>query len=91
MLTLILLTVFGSMLALGTLTIGAMLFWFLLLALGRAWYIAVPGRARYAAIGEKMARRVFRIRVPAASDVQIQQSHVPVVGSDQAVGSGGAD
>jgi len=35
MLTLILLTVFGSMLALGTLTIGAMLFWFLLLALGR--------------------------------------------------------
>ena len=35
MLTMILLTVFGSMLALGTLTIGATLFWFLLLAIGR--------------------------------------------------------
>jgi len=35
MFTLFLLAVFGSMLALGTLTIGAMLFWVLLLALGR--------------------------------------------------------
>ena len=36
----------------------------LLLALGRAWYVAVPCRTRYAAIGEKMARRVFRIPAP---------------------------
>ena len=33
-------------------------------ALGRAWYIAVPGRARFIAAGEKMARRT--VEIPAA-------------------------
>lgn len=36
----------------------------LLVALGRAWYIAVPCRTFYAAIGDRMARRVFRIPAP---------------------------
>ena len=36
----------------------------LLVALGRAWYIAVPCRKFYAAIGDRMARRVFRIPAP---------------------------
>ena len=37
---------------------------FLLLALGRAWYIAVPGRGKYIAVGEEMARR--DVTIPAS-------------------------
>ena len=36
----------------------------MLLAVGRAWYIAVPGRDRYVAAGEKMARRTVTIPAP---------------------------
>lgn len=35
----------------------------LLLALGRAWYIAIPGRGKYIAAGEEMARR--EVAIPA--------------------------
>ena len=36
----------------------------MLLAVGRAWYVAVPGRNRYVAAGEKMARRTVTIPAP---------------------------
>ena len=35
-----------------------------LIALGRAWYIAVPGRGKYIAVGEEMARR--DVTIPAS-------------------------
>ena len=36
----------------------------LLIALGRAWYLAVPGRNKYTDLGEKMARSVVTIPAP---------------------------
>lgn len=48
---------------------------FLLLALGRAWYIAVPGREKHIAVGEEMARR----------DVTIPASRGSIVSGDGVV------
>ena len=48
---------------------------FLLLALGRAWYVAVPGRGKYIAVGEEMARR----------DVTIPASRGSIISADGVV------
>lgn len=52
--------------------VGAVFSAFLLLALGRAWYIAVPGRGKYIAVGEEMARR----------DVTIPASRGSIISAD---------
>ena len=50
-------------------------------ALARAWYIAVPGRARFIAAGEKMARRT--VEMPAARGRILDANGVRLVWSER--------